>query len=119
MSAIPLADAGDLAPAARRTLLIRAALVLLVTAALVAAVLVSDLDDDPADRARLASIVLAYRRDAIPLRVVGLNPSTEDAAFFQRLLGPSSQIVQAGTAAPGPQPRNRTPFPWTFVLLAV
>jgi hypothetical protein len=84
-----------------------------------AVVLVSDLDDDPADLARLASIVLAYRRDAVPLRVVGLNPSIQDAAFFQRLLGPSGQIVQAGTATPGPQPRNRTPFPWTFVLLAV
>jgi hypothetical protein len=84
-----------------------------------AVVLVSDLDDDPADLARLASIVLAYRRDRVPLRVVGLNPSTQNAAFFQRLLGPSGQIVQAGTASPGPQPRNRTPFPWTFVLLAV
>ncbi len=83
-----------------------------------AVVLVSDLDDDPADLARLASIVLAYRRDKIPLRVVGLNPSTENLGFFQRLLGPSSQIVQAGTATPGPQPRNRTPFPWKFVLLA-
>lgn len=84
-----------------------------------AVVLVSDLDDDPADLARLASIVLAYRRDGIPLRVVGLNPSAANAAFFQRLLGSSSSIVQAGTATPGPQPRNRTPFPWTFVLLAV
>jgi hypothetical protein len=83
-----------------------------------AVVLVSDLDDDPADLARLASIALAYRRDKIPLRVVGLNPSTENTAFFQRLLGPSGQIVQAGTAMPGPQPRNRTPFPWKFVLLA-
>ena len=40
-----------------------------------AVVLVSDLDDDPADLPRLASIVLAYRRDDIPLRIVGLNPS--------------------------------------------
>ena len=180
MSSIPLADAPELAPAARLTLLVRAALALLVVAALVAAVfaarnphsqtivplprhadtivvldlsasiaadtysriaatlsslahtiatrngirrpavvLVSDLDDDPSDLARLASIVLAYRRDGIPLRVVGLNPSAENAAFFQRLLGNSSSIVQAGTATPGPQPRNRTPLPWTFVLLAV
>ena len=83
-----------------------------------AVVLVSDLDDDPSDLARLASIVLAYRRDQIPLRVVGLNASAENAAFFQSLLGPSSSVVQAGALAPGPQPRNRTPFPWTFVLLA-
>jgi hypothetical protein len=83
-----------------------------------AVVLVSDLDDDPADLPRLASIVLAYRRDKIPLRIVGLNASAANTAFFQGLLGPSSHIVQAGTATPGPQPRNRTPFPWTFVLLA-
>jgi hypothetical protein len=82
-------------------------------------VLVSDLDDDPADLPRLASIALAFRRDAIPLRVVGLNPSAQDAELFQRLLGPSSPIVQAGVAAPGPQPHNRTPFPWPFVALAL
>lgn len=84
-----------------------------------AVVLVSDLDDDPADVPRLASIVLAYRRDKIPLRVVGLNPSVQDSVFFQQLLGPAASIVQAGTDAPGPQPRNHTPFPWTFLVLVV
>jgi hypothetical protein len=83
-----------------------------------AVVLISDLDDEPADLQRTASIVLAYRRDRIPLRIVGLNPSPEDAAFFQRLAGPSSPIVQAGAATPGPQPRNRTPFPAVLVALA-
>ena len=84
-----------------------------------AVVLVSDLDDDPGDLVHVASIVLAYRRDGIPLRVVGLNPSLRNSEFFQQLIGPSSAIVQAGAAAPGPQPRNRTPFPWTFVLLVI
>jgi hypothetical protein len=84
-----------------------------------AVVLVSDLDDDPADLARVSSIVLAYRRDRIPLRIVGLNPSTQDTAFFRQLVGPSTPIVQSGAAAPSTQPRNRTPFPWTFVALAV
>jgi hypothetical protein len=84
-----------------------------------AVVLVSDLDDDPADVPRLASIVLAYRRDRIPLRIVGLNPSTQDDAFFRQLLGPSVPIVQAGAAAPGPQPHNKTPFPWVFVVLVI
>lgn len=83
-----------------------------------AVVLVSDLDDDPGDLARLASIMLAYRRDAIPLRIVGLNPSTRNARFFERLLGPSSPIVQAGVLAAGERPRNRTPFPWSLVALA-
>ena len=84
-----------------------------------AVVLVSDLDDDPADVPRLASIVLAFRRDKIPLRVVGLNPSTRDSVFFQQLLGPAGSIVQSGVAESGPQPRNHTPFPWVFVALVV
>lgn len=84
-----------------------------------AVVLVSDLDDDPADLPRLGSIVLAYKRDGIPLRIVGLNPSAQDLALFQHLLGRSSPIVQAGAATSGPQPRNQTPFPWTFLALAV
>jgi hypothetical protein len=84
-----------------------------------AVVLVSDLDDDPGDLARLASIMLAYRRDAIPLRIVGLNPSNRDAHFFERVLGPSSPIVQAGVLEAGEPLRNRTPFPWSLVALAV
>ena len=84
-----------------------------------AVVLVSDLDDDPADLPRLASIVLAYRRDGIPLSIVALNPSSQNAEFFQRLAGPSTPIVQAGAATPAKAPQNHTPFPWTFVLLVV
>jgi len=84
-----------------------------------AVVLVSDLDDDPGDLTRVASIILAYRRDHIPLRIVGLNPSPQDASFFEQLVGPSAPIVQAGAAAPGAQPRNRTPFPWLYVGLVV
>jgi hypothetical protein len=84
-----------------------------------AVILVSDLDDDPADIPRLTAITLAYRRDRIPLRVVALNPTTQNAAFFQQLLGPSVPIVQAGVAAPGPQPRNSTPYPWLLVALAL
>jgi hypothetical protein len=84
-----------------------------------AVILVSDLDDDPGDLVHVASIVLAFRRDGIPLRVVGLNPSLRNSAFFRELLGRSSPIVQAGTATPGPQPRNHTPFPWTLVALVI
>jgi hypothetical protein len=82
-------------------------------------VLVSDLDDDPTDLPRLASIILAYRRDHIPLRIVGLNPSSQNAAFFQRLAGPATPIVQAGTETPALQLQNRTPFPWTLVTLVI
>lgn len=60
-----------------------------------AVVLVSDLADDPQDVQRLTSILLVYRRDRIPLRVVALNPSPTDAGFFQRLLGTGTAILPA------------------------
>jgi len=82
------------------------------------AILVSDLDDDPEDLPRLVTITLALKRDHIPLRIVGLNPSRQDVALFNRLTG-GAPIVQAGVLVPGPEPRNHTPFPWTLVALAL
>jgi hypothetical protein len=82
------------------------------------AILVSDLDDDPEDLPRLVTIMLALKRDHIPLRIVGLNPSSQDVALFKRLTG-GTQIVRAGTLQPGPQPRNHTPFPRTLFALAL
>jgi hypothetical protein len=80
-------------------------------------ILVSDLDDDPEDLPRLVTIMLVLKRDHIPLRIVGLNPSGQDVALFKRLSG-GAPVVQAGTLQPGPEPRNHTPFPWTLVALA-
>ena len=51
-----------------------------------AVLLVSDLDDDVADRERLTGTALAFRRLGIPVRVVGLNPSPEDERYMERLL---------------------------------
>ncbi len=82
------------------------------------AILVSDLDDDPADLPRLVTIMLALKRDHIPLRIVGLNPSGQDVALFKRLTG-GAPIVRAGPLEPGPQPHNHTPFPWTLFTLAL
>jgi hypothetical protein len=79
-------------------------------------VLVSDLDDDPDDIPRLASVLLAFRRDRVPVRIVGLNPSPSDVTFFRRLLGPSAPIVEAPTLNQVP-PHDRTPFPWSLVGL--
>jgi hypothetical protein len=81
-------------------------------------ILVSDLDDNPEDLLRLVTIMLALKRDRVPLRIVGLNPSSQDVALFKRLTG-GAPVVRAGTLQPGPEPRNRTPFPWTLVALAV
>jgi hypothetical protein len=81
-------------------------------------VLVSDLSDDPRDLARLGSILLAYRRDHIPVRIVGLDPAPADVALFRRALTPAPAIVRA--PAPGaPAPRTRTGFPWPLVVCAL
>lgn len=82
------------------------------------AILVSDLDDDPDDLPRLRTIMLAYQRDGIPLRIVALNPSNADVALFKRLTG-GAPVVRAGPLERGPQPHNRTPFPWTLFALTV
>jgi hypothetical protein len=81
-------------------------------------ILVSDLDDDPQDLPRLVTIMLALKRDHVPLRIVGLNPSSQDTALFKRLSG-GAPIVRAGLLQPGPEPKNHTPFPWTLVALAL
>jgi hypothetical protein len=81
-------------------------------------VLVSDLDDDPADLPRLATVLTDYRRDGVPVRVVGLNPSPQNVTLFRRLLGPAAPFVQAPTVDQVP-PHEETPFPWTLVALAV
>lgn len=80
-------------------------------------VLISDLDDDPGDLPRLASVLLAYRRDAVPVRIVALDPSSANAALFTRLLKPQPVIVDAPTLAQAP-PHDSTPVPWPLLALA-
>ena len=60
--------------------------------------------------------LLAFRRDRVPVRIVGLNPSPSDVTFFRRLLGPNAPEVEAPTLEEA-QPHDRTPFPWTLVAL--
>jgi hypothetical protein len=82
--------------------------------------LISDLDDSPSDLPRLTGIVLAYRRDHIPLEVVGLNPSLADETFFTKLLGAqaATHIVPAANPLSPPRARTTASFPWAAVLAA-
>jgi hypothetical protein len=82
-------------------------------------VLVSDLDDDPQDVPRLGAILLAYRRDGIPVRIVALNASSEDAALFRRVLGPSAVVPTGDGSSAAAAPRNHTPTPWALVVAAI
>jgi hypothetical protein len=81
-------------------------------------VLVSDLSDDPNDLTRLGSILLAYRRDHVPVRIVGLNPSDADVAFFRHALSPAPAVVNAPVSVAA-RPAIRTTFPWALVLSAL
>ena len=81
-------------------------------------VLVSDLSDDPRDLARLGSILLAYRRDHIPVRIVGLDPSPADLTLFRRALTPAPAVVRAPSPAVA-APRAHTRFPWPLVVCAL
>jgi len=83
-----------------------------------AVVLVSDLDDDPQDVRRLGAVLFAYRRDAIPVQVVALDPSAQDRALFTRILG-RKVVVHGSPATGGFTVRSRTPFPWALVGLAL
>jgi len=58
-------------------------------------VLVSDLDDDTGDLDRMTQVVVAYRRAGIPLHVVGLDPSPEDASLVRALLVEPSDLSAA------------------------
>jgi hypothetical protein len=81
-------------------------------------VLISDLDDDPGDLSKLEDVLITFRRDHVPVRVVGLNPSPNDVLFFQKLLPPNAAIVEAPTLAQA-APHQQTPFPWTLVALGL
>lgn len=81
-------------------------------------VLVSDLDDDPQDLTALAAVMAAYRRDHIPVRVVGLNASPQDVTLFERLLGRAVPVTQAPTVNEVP-PRDVTVFPGVLLVLAI
>jgi hypothetical protein len=83
-----------------------------------AVVLVSDLEDDPNDITRLATVLAAYHRDRIPVRIVGLNPSPQDVTLFGRLVGPGTTIAQAPTLEEAPTHRV-TAFPTALVILAL
>jgi len=80
--------------------------------------LVSDLDDDPNDLPTLAAVAQVAKHDGVPIRIVGLNPSPEDIAYFHTIFGPGAPIVQAPTLDQA-APRQQTPFPWALIALAL
>lgn len=83
-----------------------------------AVLLISDLDDDPGDLRRIAGSALALRQAHIAVHVVGLSPSSADAALFARLFPAAGAIEQA--PAPGqPVSRRHVSTPWLLVGAAI
>jgi hypothetical protein len=80
-------------------------------------VLISDLSDDPNDLQRLASVLLVYRRDRVPMRIVGLDPEPSDLALYESALPPS----RVTTVPPSRDTASRasTPFPWLLAALGL
>ena len=83
-----------------------------------AVMLVSDLDDDPNDLTTLSGVGAIAAHDGVPVRIVGLNPSLADIAYFRTIFGHRTPIVAAPTLDQA-APRTQTPFPWALVALAL
>ena len=87
-----------------------------------AVLLISDLNDDPTDIARLTDAVLFYQQIHVPLEIVGLDPTAANVDFFQRLLGADAHFQQAhlptGAQARGQLEVTGT-FPTTLAIFAV
>ncbi len=79
-----------------------------------------DLDDDPADVQRTALAVLAYRRDRVPLRIVGpelRRPRTSSSSrgcSASRATITAARLPQEASAVSG-----RGGFPWMLAALAL
>jgi len=56
-------------------------------------VLISDLDDSPNDETDLARSLVGYQQDAIPIRMIAVNPVPQDAQFFRDVLGSGGSVT--------------------------
>ena len=63
-------------------------------------VLISDLDDSPNDEVDLARSLVTYQQDAIPIRMIAVNPVPQDAQFFRDALGSGGSVTTLRTARP-------------------
>jgi hypothetical protein len=84
-----------------------------------AVLLVSDLDDEPSDLPALTSLAIAYRREGIPLHVVGLNPAAEDERLFRRFVGESGSFSRARLGGESARGSASASFPLGLVALAL
>jgi hypothetical protein len=77
-------------------------------------VLISDLDDSPNDEVDLARTLVTYQREAIPIRMIAVNPVAQDAQFFRDALGSGGSVTTLRTAGTPGEVRS---FPTLLVLV--
>ena len=82
-----------------------------------ALLLVSDLDDDTADVARMRRALEQLEASGAEVRVVALNPDPEDQRLFRRLLEPDA-VTPATLDAPAAD-GVQAKLPWTIVVLGL
>lgn len=56
--------------------------------------LISDLDDSLFDVPQLTQTLIRYRKEDVPLRVIGLRPAQDDRDLFRRLLGDDAFVTR-------------------------
>jgi hypothetical protein len=83
-----------------------------------AVLLISDLDDDSGDLARMRTALEQLEAAGTDVRVVGLNPAPEDERLFVRLLGEPDAVAQATLDAPAAASTGAD-VPWTLLALGL
>ena len=83
-----------------------------------ALLLVSDLDDDTGDVARMRRALEHLEVSGAEVRVVALNPDPEDQRLFRRLLDEPDAVAPATLEAPAADGAGAE-VPWTIVVLVL
>jgi hypothetical protein len=87
-----------------------------------AVLLISDLADDPDDLPALKDSVLQLEERSIPLEIVALDPTVQNANYFKRLLG-AQAVYQTAKLPTGAQARGKieltSGFPAALAAFAV
>jgi von Willebrand factor type A domain len=82
-------------------------------------VLISDLADAPNDRPQLGQTLASFARDSIPIKIVGLDPTPEDADLFRGALAHGGgSVTTLDTVEQHPRRSRSAAFPVALVAAA-
>jgi hypothetical protein len=83
-------------------------------------VLISDLADAPNDRPQLGQTLASFARESIPIKVIGLDPTPDDAQIFRNALANGGGSVLTLDSVPKPARHRSKPaaFPVALVVAA-